>query len=61
MSEDDRKNVKVSEETHKRLLRVQGYLQSKTGQPTSMNEAVSAACEAFVTLNDNDIPQMDWE
>lgn len=61
MSQDDRKNVKLSEESHRDLVRIQGYLQVKTGDNASMDDAVSVACDAFFTLNDNDVPKRDWE
>lgn len=61
MSEGERKNLKVSEETHTKLLRIQGYIQSKTGENVDADQAVSMACESFLTLNDNDVPQPDWE
>jgi len=37
----------VSDELHKELLKIQGEIQAKTGEFTSMDDTISALVEAY--------------
>ena len=41
------KTIRISDENHKELLKIQGELQAQTGEFTSMDDAIKTMVEAY--------------
>jgi predicted CopG family antitoxin len=41
------KTIRISDENHKELLKIQGEIQSETGEFTSMDDAIAEMVEAY--------------
>ena len=41
------KTIRISDENHKELLKIQGELQAETGEFTSMNGAIAKMVETY--------------
>ncbi len=41
------KTIRLSDEIHKELMKIQGELQAQTGEFTSMDETIKAMVEAY--------------
>jgi predicted CopG family antitoxin len=41
------KTIRISDENHKELLKIQGEIQSETGEFTSMDDAIAGMVEAY--------------